>query len=67
MAKYIVKTPQAAAPGEGKSKRLAAMGKKYVAFVIDIDLFDRWLAKRCATERPNVVFNRMIRQDVERE
>jgi hypothetical protein len=39
-------------------------GLRYVQFVIEIELWDQFIASCCATHRPNVVFARMIREAV---
>ena len=44
--------------------REAHPGLRYVQFVIEIELWDRFVARCCATHRPNVVFTRMIREAV---
>jgi hypothetical protein len=44
--------------------REAHPGLRYVQFVIDVELWDRFVANCCATHRPNVVFARMIREAV---
>jgi hypothetical protein len=44
--------------------REAHPGLRYVQFVIDIELWDRFVARCCATHRPNVVFARMIHEAV---
>ena len=44
--------------------REAHPGLRYVQFVIDIELWDQFVASCCATHRPNVVFTRMIREAV---
>jgi hypothetical protein len=44
--------------------REAHPGLRYVQFVVDIELWDRFVARCCATHRPNVVFTRMIRDAV---
>jgi hypothetical protein len=44
--------------------REARPGLRYVQFVVDIELWDQFVASCCATHRPNVVFARMIRDAV---
>jgi hypothetical protein len=44
--------------------REAHPGLRYVQFVIDIELWDQFVASCCATHRPNVVFTRMVREAV---
>jgi hypothetical protein len=39
-------------------------GLRHVQFVIDSKLWDRFVARCCATHRPNVVFTRMIQEAV---
>ena len=45
--------------------REAHPGLRYVQFVIEIELWDQFVARCRATHRPNVVFARMIREAVE--
>jgi hypothetical protein len=40
-------------------------GLRHVQFVIDIKLWDQFVARCCTTHRPNVVFTRMIREAVD--
>ena len=44
--------------------REAHPGLRWVQFVVDIELWDQFVASCCATHRPNVVFTRMIREAV---
>ena len=44
--------------------REANPGLRHVQFVIDIGLWNQFVAKCCVTHRPNVVFTRMIREAV---
>ena len=44
--------------------REAHPGLRYVQFVINIELWDQFVARCRATHRPNVVFARMIREAV---
>ena len=46
--------------------REAHPGLRYVQFVIEIELWNQFVARCCAEHRPNVVFTRMIREAVER-
>jgi hypothetical protein len=39
-------------------------GLRWVQFVVDIELWDRFVARCCATYKPNVVFTRMIHKAV---
>ena len=39
-------------------------GLRHVQFVIDIKVWDRFVARCCATHKPNVVFTRMIQEAV---
>ena len=40
-------------------------GLRFVQFVIEIELWDQFVARCCAEHRPNVVFARMIREAVQ--
>ena len=44
--------------------REAHPGLRYVQFVIEIELWDRFVSRCCAAHRPNVVFTRMIQEAV---
>jgi hypothetical protein len=44
--------------------REAHPGLRYVQFVIEVELWDRFVASCCTAHRPNVVFTRMIREAV---
>jgi len=46
--------------------REAHPGLRFVQFVIEIELWNQFVARCCAEHRPNVVFTRMIREAVER-
>jgi hypothetical protein len=40
-------------------------GLRYVQFVIETELWNQFMAKCCTTQRPNVVFARMVREAVQ--
>jgi hypothetical protein len=40
-------------------------GMRYLQFVIEIELWNRFMAKCCTIQKPNAVFTRMIREAVE--
>jgi len=40
-------------------------GLRRVYFVIDTELWDRFVASCCATHKPNAIFTRMIREAVQ--
>lgn len=40
-------------------------GLRHLQFVIEIELWNQFMAKCCTTQKPNAVFTRMIREAVE--
>lgn len=42
--------------------RLAARGLRLVRFVVPIPLWEKFLAMRCGTESPNVVFTKLLEE-----
>jgi len=44
--------------------RKAHPGLRYVQFVIEIELWDRFVAACCSAQKPNTVFTHMIREAV---
>ena len=59
-------------PGEAERQRRQAEhwqqahpGLRRVYFVIDTELWDRFVALCCTTQRPNAVFTRMVREAVQ--
>jgi hypothetical protein len=47
---------------QSEAWREAHPGLRYVQFVIETELWDRFVASCCAANRPNVVFAAMIRE-----
>ena len=47
-----------------KRREMEEAGERYVQFVVNIDLWKRFLVLCCAEEKPNRVFTRMIEKSV---
>ena len=66
MSRYLLKKSHPSEKPESKrhhkKKALAAEGKRWVDFVVPIATWELFVEKRCTTEKPNDVINKMIQE-----